>query len=52
MALAHFRMLIRELLNKYPDKVPYEASLIILDSKSADLMAKNGKDTNHTSNIC
>ena len=35
MALAHFRVLIHELLNKDPDIVPVEAPLIVLDSKSA-----------------
>ena len=51
MALAHFRTLIHELLNKDPDIVPKEAPLIILDSKSAICMSKNGKDTKHTRNI-
>ena len=51
MALAHFRMLIHELLNEDPDMVPKEAPLIVLDSKSAMCMAKNGKDTKHTRNI-
>ena len=51
MALAHFRMLIHELLNKDPDIVTEEASLIVLDSKSAMWMAKNGKDTKHTRHI-
>ena len=51
MDLAHFRMLIHELLNKDPDIVPEEASLIVLDSKSAMCMAKNGKDSNHTRKI-
>ena len=46
MALAHFRMLIHELLDKDPDIVPEEAPLIILDGKSAMCMAKDGKDTN------
>ena len=46
MALAHFRMLIHELLNKYPDMVPEEAPLIVLDSKSDLCMANNGKATN------
>ena len=32
MDLAHFTMLIHELLNKYPDIVPEEDPLIILDS--------------------
>ena len=51
MALAHFRMLIHELLNKDPDIVPEEAPLIVLDSKYAMYMAKNGKDTKHTRHI-
>ena len=51
MALAHFRMLIHELLNKDPDIVPEEDPLIILDGKSSVCMAKNGKDTKHTRHI-
>ena len=51
MALANFRMLIHELLNKYPDIVPEEAPLIVLDSKSAMQMAKNGKDTKNNRHI-
>ena len=51
MALAHFRMLIHEFLNKYPDIVPEEDPLIVLDSKYAMCMAKNGKDTKHTRHI-
>ena len=47
MALAHFRMLIHEFLNKDPYIVPEEFPLIVLDSKSAMCMAKNGKDTKH-----
>ena len=43
--LAHFRMIIHEFLNKDPEIVPEEAPLIVLDSKSAMCMAKNGKDT-------
>ena len=35
MALAYFRMLIHEFINKDPEKVPEEAPLIVLDSKSA-----------------
>ena len=35
MALAHFSMLIHELLNNYPDIVPEEAHLIVLDKKYA-----------------
>ena len=51
MTLANFRMLINELLNKDPDIVPEEAPMIVLNSKSAMYMAKNGKDTKHTRNI-
>ena len=51
MDLAHFRMLIHELLNKDPDTVPEKSPLIVLDSKSAMCMAKNGKDTKHNRNI-
>ena len=51
MALAYFRMLIHELLNEDPDMVPKEAPLIVLDSKSAMCMAKNGKDNKHTRHI-
>ena len=51
MALAHFRMLIHELLNKDPGIVPEEYPFIVLDSKSAMCMAKNGKYTKHTRHI-
>ena len=51
MALAHFRMLIHELLNEDPYMVPKEDPLIVLDSKSAMCMANNGKDTKHTRHI-
>ena len=51
MALAHFRMVIHEFLNEDPDMVPREAPLIVLDSKSAMCMAKNGNDTKHTRHI-
>ena len=51
MALAYFRMLIHELLNKDPDMVPEEAPLIVFDSKSTMCMAKNYKDTKHTRNL-
>ena len=51
MALAHFSMLIHELINKDPDIVPEEAHLIVLDSKSAMCMDNNGKDTKHTRHI-
>ena len=48
MALAHFRTLIHELLNKDPDIVPEEAPSIVLDDKSAMCQIKNVKDTKHT----
>ena len=51
MTLAHFRMLVAEFLNEDPDEVPREAPLIIPDSKSAQCMAKNGRDTKHTRHI-
>ena len=51
MALAHFRMLIHELLNKYPDKVTVEAPIIILNIRFYVRMAKIGKDTKHTRHI-
>ena len=51
MALAHFKMLIHEFLNKDPDIVSKEDPLIVLDSKSAMCMAKNGKDIKHTRHI-
>ena len=51
MDLAHFRMLIHELLNKDPYIVPEEAPLIVLDIKSAMCMANNGKDNKHTRDI-
>ena len=51
MALAHFRMLIHEFLNKYPDIVPEEAPLIILDRESDVYMDNNGKDNKHTRHI-
>ena len=51
MALARFRMLINEFLNKDTDIVPEEAPIIILDSKYTVCMSKNGKYTKHTSHI-
>ena len=45
MALYYFRMLIHELLNKDPYMFPDENTIIILDSKSAVCMDKNGKYT-------
>ena len=51
MALAHFRMLVHELLNEDPYMVPKEAPFIVLDSKSAMCMAKNSRDNKHTRHI-
>ena len=51
MALSHFRTLIHELLNKDTHIVPEKYPLILLDSKFAICMAKNGKDTKHTRHI-
>ena len=51
MDLAHFRMLVHELLNEDPDMVSKKSPLIVLDSRSAMCMAKNGKDTKHTRHI-
>ena len=46
MALEHFRILNNESLNKYLYMIPKQASLIILDTKLAVCMDKNGKDKN------
>ena len=51
MALAHFSMLIHEILNKDPDIFPEEAPIIIIHSKSAVSMDNNGKDTKNTRHI-
>ena len=51
MSLAHFKMLIHELLNKDPDIIPEEDPLIVLDINSDVYMARNGKDTKHTRHI-
>ena len=51
MGLAHFRMLIHELLNKDSDIVPEESPIVILYSKSDVCMAKNDKDTKHMRHI-
>ena len=47
----YFRMLINELVNKDPDKVPEESTFIVLDIKYAMCMDKKGKDTKHTRHI-
>ena len=51
MDLAHFRMLVHEVLNEDLYMVPKEAPLILLDGKSAMCMANNVKDTKHTRHI-
>ena len=51
MVVAHFRVLIHELMNKYPDIFPKENHLIILYSKSDVCVAKYGKDNKHTRHI-
>ena len=51
MALAHFRMLIHELLNKDPDIISEEATIIISDRNSALCMDNNCKDNKHTWHI-
>ena len=51
MALADFRMLIHEFLNKDRYIVPEEAPLIVLDSKSAMYIDKNGKNNKRTRHI-
>ena len=48
MALAHFIILKNEVMNKDPYVVPKQAPLIILDIKSSECMANNGKNTKHT----
>ena len=49
--LAHFRMLIHELLKKDLDILLEEDPLNVFDSKSDMCMSKNGKDTKHTIHI-
>ena len=51
MALAHFRMLIYEFLNKDQDILPKAVTMIVLDSKSTLCIANNGKDTTQTRHI-
>ena len=41
MSLAHFRMIIHDFLNKFPDIVPEAAPIIKLDNKYDVCMAKN-----------
>ena len=51
MALAHFMMLMHELLNKDPDIFTEEDPLIVLDKKSAMCIAKDGKHNKHTRHL-
>ena len=51
MALAYFRMLIYELLNKDPYIFTEEDPLIVLYSKSDVCMDNNIKDAKHTRHI-
>ena len=51
MALAHFRMLMYELLKNDQDIFPEEAPMIFLGGKSDMCMANNGKNTKHTRHI-
>ena len=51
MALAHFRMINSDFLNKDTAVVPKKSSIIILDIKSYFFMDKNGKDIKLTRNI-
>ena len=51
MTLAHFMMLIHELLNKDTGIVTEEATIIVLDSKSSVCMDNNGKDNKNTRHI-
>ena len=51
MSLLYLRMLNNELLNKYPDVVPEQALIIVLDRKSSICMDNTGKDTKHTRHI-
>ena len=51
MALANFRILVHELLNKDPDIVPEKYLIIVYDSNYAVCMANIGNDTKHTRHI-
>ena len=51
MALAHFRMLINELLKPDPYIVPEGSHLVVLYSKSTMCIDNNGRDTKHTRHI-
>ena len=51
MDLAHFRMLIHELLNKDSDILPEKEPRIILDRKYDVRMDKNGKYTKYNRHV-
>ena len=51
MALAQFRIINNELINKDPSVYPEQALLVLLDIKSSVCMTNNGKDTKHTREI-
>ena len=51
MSLAHFRMLIHQLLDKDSDIFPEGDLLIILDSKSSVFLDNNGKYTKNRRRI-
>ena len=51
MSLAHFRMMNSELEGKQPDEIPSDLPLMILDSKAATDMSKNGRDSKQTRHI-
>ena len=51
ISLAHFRISNNDLIRKHIYVVPEHAPLIILDTKSAVCMTKNGKETKQTRHI-
>ena len=51
MSLAHLMIPNNEFLNKDPDAVPEQATIIILDKKSVICKDKNGKYTKQTRKI-
>ena len=51
MTLSNFRIIKNEFLSKYPNVVSEQSPIIILNSKSAVRMTKNGKETKHNRHI-
>ena len=51
MYIGHFRILNNDFLDKYPDVVPEQSHLVMLDSKSAVCMDNNSKYIKHTIHI-